>query len=109
MVLLPTTLRLEAADGSGVEEYRIFGDGVEVRKLRSGEENDDPELVGDQVSYGWRRLTHGDLSRHVRNNTIVAHWLKQRLGWRRLLYVCTDPQILEDFGVPADGLDRNAA
>ena len=109
MVLLPTTLRLEAADGSGVEEYRIFGDRVEVRRPRCGEENDDPELVGDQVSGGWRRLTPSDLSRHVKDNTVVAHWLKQRLGWRRLLYVCTDPQILEEFEVPANALDRNAA
>ena len=108
-MLLPTTLRLEAVDGSGVEEYRIFGDGIEVRKLRCGEENDDPELVGDQVSCGWTRLTPADLSRHVKDNTIVAHWLKQRLGWRRLLYACTDPQLLEDFGIPAHALDQRAA
>ena len=109
MVLMPMTLRLEATDGAGVEEYRIFEDAVEVRKLRSGEEQDDPELSAGQLSDEWRRLSHTDLTDHVKGNTVVAQWLKHRLGWRRLLRACTDPQTLQEFGVPDGTLDRYAA
>jgi hypothetical protein len=109
MVLMPMTLRLEASNGSGVEEYRIYEDAVEVRKLRSGEEKDDLELAGEQVSNEWQRLLPRDLSAHVRNNTVVAQWLKHRLGWRRLLRACTDPETLQEFGIPANTLDRYAA
>jgi hypothetical protein len=109
MVLMPMTLRLEASNGSGVEEYRIYEDAVEVRTLRFGEEKDDLELAGEQVSNEWQRLLPRDLSAHVRNNTVVAQWLKHRLGWRRLLRACTDPETLQEFGIPANTLDRYAA
>jgi len=109
MVLMPMTLRLEATDGAGVEEYRIFEDAVEVRKLRCGEEKDDPELAAEQPSDQWRRLSPADLTGHVRNNTVVAQWLKHRLGWRRLLRACTDSQTLQEFGIPDGTLDRYAA
>lgn len=103
------TLRLEAEDGSGVAEYRVYEDAIEVRHLHSGEERDDAEVTGEQVSDEWQRLSHTDLTAHVKNNTVVAQWLKHRLGWRRLLYACTDPQILRDFGVPDNTLNRYAA
>jgi hypothetical protein len=109
MVLMPMTLRLEATDGAGVEEYRIFEDAVEVRKLRSGEEKDDLELASEHVSNEWQRLSHEDLTAHVKKNTVVAQWLKHRLGWRRLLRACTDPQTLQEFGIPDNSLDRYAA
>lgn len=109
MVLMPMTLRLEASDGSGVEEYRIYEDSVEVRKLRCGEENDDVELAAEHISDEWQRLSHEDLTAHVKTNTVVAQWLKHRLGWRRLLRACTDPQTLQEFGIPDNSLDRYAA
>lgn len=109
MVLMPMTLRLEAADGAGVEEYRIFEDAVEVRRPRCGEEQDDLELTREQVSNEWQRLSHEDLTAHVKKNTAVAQWLKHRLGWRRLLRACTDPQTLQEFGIPDNSLDRYAA
>ena len=109
MVLMPMTLRLEASNGSGVEEYRIYEDAVEVRKLRCGEEKDDLELAGEQASDEWQRLLPRDLSAHVRNNTVVAQWLKHRLGWRRLLRACTDPETLQEFGILDNALDRYAA
>ncbi len=109
MVIMPMTLRLEAADDSGVEEYRVYEDSVEVRRLRCGEEQDDLELAREQVSDEWRRLSHEDLTAHVKKNTVVAQWLKHRLGWRRLLRACTDPQTLQEFGIPDNSLDRYAA
>jgi len=109
MVLTPMTLRLEATNGAGVEEYRVFEDAVEVRKLRCGEENDDVELAAEQVSDEWERLSHKTLTDHVKKNTVVAQWLKHSIGWRRLLRACTDPQTLQEFGIPDNTLDRYAA
>ena len=109
MVLMPMTLRLEAANSSGVEEYRIYEDGVQVRKLCCGEEKGDLELAGEHLSNEWQRLSPDDLTHHVKDNTVVAQWLKHRLGWRRLLRACSDPQTLQEFGIPDNTLDRYAA
>ncbi len=109
MVSMPMTLRLEAADGSGVEEYRVFEDAVEKRKLRYGEERDDLDVAAENVSEEWQRLSHENLTDHVKKNTAVAQWLKHRIGWRRLLRACTDPQTLQEFGIPDNTLDRYAA
>ena len=109
MTLVPMTLRLEAADGSGIEEYRIRQDAIEVRRPRSGEEQDDEELALEESSNRWKPLPHAELRDHVRNNTVVALWLKHRLGWRRLLRACTDPQTLREFGIHDNSLDQYAA
>ena len=101
MALMATTLRLEAAEGSGIEEYRIWEGTVEVRRLQRNDE--------DQPEDNWQRLTHAELAAHVKDDTVVAHWLRQRLGWRRLLIACTDPQTLQEFGIPDNTLDRYAA
>ncbi len=97
---MPTTLRLEAANGSGVEEYRIYEGVIEVRTVRSSEPISDGS---------WRRLSHVELSAHVKDETVVAQWLRQRIGWRRLLLACTNPQTLEEFGIADNTLDRYAA
>ena len=101
MALMPTNLRVEAADGSGIDEYRICEGMIEFRKLqRSGEiESDDH----------WDRLSPSDLTAHVHDNTVVAQWLRHRLGWRRLLRACVNPETLEEFGIPENTLDRYAA
>jgi hypothetical protein len=109
MALMPMTLRLEAANSSGVEDYRIYEDAVEVRRLCCGEEKGDLELAGENLSDGWQRLSPGDLTNHVKHNTVVAQWLKHRLGWRRLVRACADPQTLQEFGIPDNSLDRYAA
>jgi hypothetical protein len=101
MTLMPTTLRLEAEDHSGVEEYRIYEGVIEVRKLeRSG------EPITDDA---WQRLTHTQLAKHVNDNTVVARWLRHRIGWQRLLRACINPQTLAEFGIPENTLDRYAA
>ena len=100
MTLLPMNLRLEGK--SGGEEYRICDDRVEVRKLQSGRSAADTDDC-------WHRLSHTDLAAHVRDNTVVAQWLRQRLGWRRLLRACISPESLEECGIPENTLDRYAA
>src|SRR5512135_1606962 len=98
MAIMPTTLRLEL--DSGVEEYRIYEGMVEVRKMqRSGEVQSDD----------WQRLTHAQLAAHVKDGTVVAQWLRHRLGWRRLLRACVNPETLEEFGIAENTLDRYAA
>jgi len=109
MALMPMTLRLEATNGSGVEEYRIYEDAVEVRRLCCGKETGDLELAVAHLSDEWQRLSPGDLTDHVKKNTVVAQWLKHRLGWRRLVRACADPQTLQEFGIPDSSLDRYAA
>jgi hypothetical protein len=104
MTLMPTTLRLETA--AGVDEYRIWEGAVEVRTLHRPSE----QLFDEEVStYGWRRLNHHDLSRHVKDNTVVAQWLRHRIGWQRVVQLCADPQTLEEFGIACNTLDRHAA
>ena len=99
MTLLPMNLRLEGK--SGGEEYRICDDRVEVRKLQPDRNVDTDE--------SWHRLSHTDLATHVRDKTVVAQWLRQRLGWRRLLRACISPESLEECGIPENTLDRYAA
>jgi hypothetical protein len=81
MTLIPMTLRLEARDGSASEEYRIYDGEIEVRELQPTEDD-----------WDWHRLTPEQLSDHVKRNTVVAQWLNQRLGWRRLLRACVADQ-----------------
>ena len=101
MALLPMKLRLEAPDGSGVEEYRILDDGLEVRRT--------PRPFELGKSDQWQRLTPAEIASHVHGNTVVAQWLRHRIGWRRLLLACTDKQTLEQFGVVETPIDRYAA
>ena len=100
MALMPMNLRLEAVDGSGFEEYRIYEGAIEVRKLRAYE---------DPGEDSWERVSHGQLAAHVKDDTVVAQWLKKRIGWQRLLLACTNPQTLEEFGIADNTLDRFAA
>lgn len=84
MALTSTHLRVEAADGSAAEEYRIHEESIEVRNLRPSGWNVDGEV--------WHRLTAEQLSAHVDRSTVVAHWLERRFGWRRLIRACVYPE-----------------
>jgi hypothetical protein len=56
-------------------EYRVTEDGrIEARV---------PERGSD-----WTELSSAQVSSHVMRNTVVARWLEQNLGWRRLLWAC---------------------
>jgi len=99
MSLMPMSLRLEAADGTAIEEYRIEHGAIEVRHLSGCLETD----------AGWRRITPAQLRDHVNRKTLLAQWLERRLGWRRLLRACLDEKNVwkvEDFG---RALGRHAA
>lgn|SRR5262245_30517145 len=102
MVLVPMNLRLEAANSAEAEEYRIHDGDIEVRTIRRyaghGPSEDD-----------WQQLSHNELANHVHDNTVVAQWLRHRIGWRRLLLKCTDQQTLQQFGITANVQDRFAA
>src|SRR5947207_3060179 len=78
MALTPVCLRLETPDGRAVEEYCIHDGEVEARLLL-GDARDDHE---------WHQLTPEQLIDHVNRDTVVAQWLKRRLGWQPLLRAC---------------------
>jgi hypothetical protein len=63
------------------KEYRIRDGKVEAREARVL----DRGTAHDDV---WSELSPEQLSSHVRDNTSVARWLEQSLGWRRLLRAC---------------------
>lgn len=94
---MPMNLRLEAHDGSG-EEYRIRDNEIEVRAVDSDLPDDD-----------WQPLSSHELAEHVQHNSIVAQWLKHRIGWRRLLLKCTDQETLHKFGIYQPTHDQYAA
>ena len=107
MALMPMNLRLEAADGSESEEYRIHGGDIEVRRVRRFTEYDsDGQASSDD---DWQTLTAGELSTHVQENSVVAQWLRHRIGWRRLILACADQQTRATFGIEASVRDRFAA
>ena len=104
MVLTPISLRVETVDGSTVEEYRIRGHEVELRAPQSDSNDDATDRDGE-----WYRLTPEQITMHVQQKTAVAEWLLQRLGWRRLLRACTDPQMVHMFDAKEDTVDHYAA
>ena len=93
-------LRLEAEDRSATQEYRVDDGKVEVRSLHPPSGYDPPES-------SWYRLTPQQLRTHVERNTVVAQWLKRRLGWRRLLQACVSEEY--DWKVAGDRADQKAA
>lgn len=99
MSLMPMSLRLEAADGTAIEEYRIDHGAVEVRRL----------LELDDHGAGWRRLTPAQLRDHVNRKTLLAQWLERRLGWRRLLRACLGEENLWQLENSDQTLDRHVA
>jgi hypothetical protein len=94
-------LRLEAQDGSQIEEYRIYGGRVEVRNLHSYDPDDPPDS-------NWRRVTQQQLRTHVERDTVVAEWLKRRLGWRPLLQACVNQEMYA-WKTTEDYVERDAA
>ncbi len=110
MALMPVNLRLEATDGSECEEYRIQDGDIEVRTVRrSGEYGPSAQGQFDNDNDDWQRLTARELANHVQRNTIVAQWLRHRIGWRRLILACTDQQTRDTFGIAESVNDRYAA
>jgi hypothetical protein len=109
MALMPMNLRLEAIDGSESEEYRIHGGEIEGRKVRRSDEYDLDEFNQHPSDNDWQPLTAGELATHVEANTVLAQWLRHRIGWRRLLLACTDQQTRATFGIYEGIQDHFAA
>jgi len=76
------TLRIDAPDGSSVVEYRIRHDSVETRTW--------PAEQSDGTGNEWQRLTPQQIDHHITRSTIVAYWLRRRIGVRRLIQTCSD-------------------
>jgi hypothetical protein len=77
-------LRIDAGDGSPVVDYRIGNGFVESRTV--SEEPAGVEIC--ETENGWKRLAPEELSSHVMANTIVARWLKYRMGVFPLVQAC---------------------
>lgn len=76
-------LRLEPGDGSPVIDYRLQDNELEKRVLdASGRPN-------PQTGSPWQRLTPEHIAHHITSRTIVAYWLRRKLGWRNVLRKCS--------------------
>lgn len=73
-------LRIDPGDGSAVMEYRIKDGVVESRAVVCD--------AGKNADMGWHKLTPADLSSHVHANTVLAHWLRHRMGLHKLIRAC---------------------
>jgi hypothetical protein len=76
-------LRIDPYDGTPVADYRIEDGCVESRTLETAAECD------TTTDKRWQRLTPEQLSSHVMANTVVAQWLRRRMGVHRLIRACT--------------------
>jgi hypothetical protein len=76
-------LRIDPCDGSPVADYRIENGCVESRTLETGAECTTPEKR-------WQRLTPEQLTSHVMANTVLAQWLRRRMGVHTLVRACTE-------------------
>lgn len=73
-------LRIDSGNGSRVFEYRIENDCVETRDVGSE--------TAANAETEWQRLTPEQISSHVMANTVLARWLRRRMGISRLLRAC---------------------
>jgi hypothetical protein len=75
-------LRIDPGDGSPIAEYRIGNGWVEGRTLGTAE-------CGTTTDQRWQRLTPEQLTSHVMEGTVVARWLRKRMGLHSLVRACT--------------------
>lgn len=75
-------LRIDRCEGSPVVDYRIESGCVESRTLEMATEG------GTTTEERWQRLTPEQLSSHVMADTVVAQWLRRRMGVHRLIRAC---------------------
>ena len=75
-------LRIDPCDGSTAVDYRIENGWVESRTLEIAAES------GTTTEERWQRLTPGQLRSHVMANTVVAQWLRRRMGVHSLIRAC---------------------
>ncbi len=80
-MLASNRLLIDPCDGSPVLDYRIENGSVESRTLEAAER-------GTTTDKRWQRLTPEQLSSHVKADTVVAQWLRRRMGVHRLIRAC---------------------
>jgi hypothetical protein len=101
-------LRLETTDGAAGEEYRIYDGHIEVRiEVRDLQCSSADDSSADE--WCWNRVSPEELTAHVNGKTVVAEWLKRRLGWRQLLRACVSDQDIYMFDEARRSADRRAA
>jgi hypothetical protein len=83
-MLVCNKLRIDPCDGTPVIDYRIENGWVESRTLKTGTER------GTAADHQWHRLTPEELSSHVMADTVVARWLRGRMGIYGLIRACTE-------------------
>lgn len=67
-------------------EYRIESGCVETRTLGAAGERD---RGGEKQ---WQRLTSEQIGSHVLAGTVVARWLRRRMGVHRLIRACASDE-----------------
>jgi len=92
-------LRIDLCDGSPVVDYRIENGCVESRTLEMAAEG------GTTTEERWQRVTPEQLSSHVMADTVVAQWLRRRMGVHRLIRACVSSKNNE----AQEGSERIAA
>jgi hypothetical protein len=101
-MLMFNRLRIDPGDGSPAEDYRIEDGCVQSRLLTTAAGK------SGVVEKQWQRLTPEQLRFHVMANTVVARWLRHRIGVHRLIRACN-----EDYALANDQAlewsDRTAA
>jgi hypothetical protein len=81
-------LRLDPGNCSPVVEYRIENGCVESRTVASE--------IGTQAEMGWHQLTADHISSHVMANTVIAEWLRRRMGLHQLRRACNSSSVRRD-------------
>jgi hypothetical protein len=69
-------LRIDQGDGSAAIDYRIEAGRIESRAVQNG------------VEKPWQRLTPEDVRHHVMADTMLARWLRRRMGIHQLIRAC---------------------
>ena len=77
-------LRIDLNCDEKAIDYRIRAGAVEMRVLEG------PRQGAARFKKAWRRLSTEQVSAELESNSVVAVWLKRRMGIHRLLRVCTD-------------------
>jgi hypothetical protein len=86
-------LRIDPGDGCLAMEYRIEDDHVDSRVL------DTVAVRSVAIEAPWQRLTPEQLRSHVIADTVVARWLRRRMGVHRLIRACNQDSPFADSDV----------
>ena len=96
-MLMCNRLRIDPGDSSPAVDYRIEDDRVESRILEGAAER------SGIIEKPWQRLTPEQVSSHVLADTVVARWLRRRMGVHGLIRACNqDTFAIEQMREPSE-------